>query len=58
MTTPTKYYTISRMDNGLVYSYQNNQFRKSDCKHIHVILDIIEQKKKDMPIINLNSWNG
>ena len=46
MTTPTKYYTISRMDNGLVYSYQNNQFRKSDCKHIHVILDIIEQKKK------------
>ena len=45
MTTSNKFYTVSRTGNGLVCSCPDNQFRKSDCKHIHVILDIIKQNK-------------
>ena len=37
--------TVPHTDNGLVCSCLDNQFRKSDCKHIHVILDIIKQNK-------------
>ena len=45
MSTPYKYYTVSRTGNGLVCSYPDKQFRKSDCKHIHVILNIVKQNK-------------
>ncbi len=45
MTTPNKYYVFSRTGNGLVCSCPDNQFHKSDCKYIHVILDISKQNK-------------
>ena len=45
MTTSDKYYTVSRTGNGLVYECPDHQYRKSDCKHIHVILDIIKQNR-------------
>ena len=31
--------------NGLVCTCPDHQFRKSDCKHIHAILDIIKQNR-------------
>ena len=39
------FYTVSRTGNGLVCSCPDHQYHKSDCKHIHVILDIIKQNK-------------
>ena len=45
MTRPDKYYTTSKIDNGLVCSCPDNEFHKSNYKHIHVILDIIKQNK-------------
>ena len=45
MSKPDKEYTISRTGNGLVCPCLDNQLRKSDCKHIHVILNIIKQNK-------------
>ena len=45
MTVPDKYYTVSRTGNGLVCECPDHQHRKSDCKHIHVILNIIKQNR-------------
>lgn len=45
MTTSDKYYTVSRTGNGLVCECPDHQYRKSGCKHIHVILNIIEQNR-------------
>lgn len=45
MSTPDKYYTVSRTGNGLVCSCLDHQRHKSDCKHIHVILDIVKQNR-------------
>ena len=56
MGTHDKYFTVSRTDNGLVCSCSDNQFRKSDCKYIHVIFDIIKQNK-DISIMSLKPWN-
>lgn len=42
---PSKHYIVSRTGNGLVCECPDNQYRKSDCKHIHVILDIIKSNK-------------
>ncbi len=42
MSTPDKYYTVSRTGNGLVCECPDHQYRKSDCKHIHVIIKIID----------------
>ncbi len=45
MSTPDKYYTVSRTGNGLICECADHAYRKSDCKHIHVILDIIKQNR-------------
>ena len=45
MSTPDKYYTVSRTGNGLICECADHTYRKSDCKHIHVILDIIKQNQ-------------
>ena len=45
MTVSDKYYTVSRTGNGLICECKDHQYRKSDCKHIHVILDIIKQNR-------------
>ena len=42
MTTPDKYYIVSRTGRGLVCECPDH---KSDCKHIHVILNIIKQNR-------------
>ena len=39
----TKFYTVSRTDNGLVCQCLDHQSRKSDCKHIKVILELIKK---------------
>ena len=46
MSSPDKYYTVSRMDDGLVCECPDRQYRKSNCKHIHIILNIIKQGKE------------
>ena len=45
MTTLDKYYTVSRTGNGLVCGCPDHQYRKSDCKHIHIILNIISHNR-------------
>ena len=45
MTDPDKYYTVSRTGSGLACECPNYQHRKSDCRHIKTILEIIKQNK-------------
>ena len=45
MTTPGKYYVVPRTCQKLVCECPDNQYHKSDCKHIHVILNIIKQNR-------------
>ena len=45
MSVPDKYYMVSRTGNGLVCECLDNQFRRSDCKHIQVIKSIIMQNR-------------
>ena len=42
-TDPSKFYIIKRTDNGLVCECPDHQERKSDCKHIKVILEHIRK---------------
>lgn len=44
-TNPEKYYIVSKTDNGLICECKDHLTRKSDCKHIHVTLEIIRQNK-------------
>ena len=44
-TNPEKYYTISKTDNGLVCECMDYLTRKSDCKHIKIVLEIIMKNK-------------
>lgn len=41
-TNPEKYYIVSKTDNGLVCECMDYLTRKSDCKHIKIVLQIIE----------------
>ena len=45
MSVPDKYYTVSGTGKGLVCECPDNQFRRSDCKHIQVIKSIIMQNR-------------
>ncbi|MDI1496325.1 MAG: hypothetical protein K8823_1633 [Cenarchaeum symbiont of Oopsacas minuta] len=44
-TKPDTCYTVSRTGNGLICTCPDHQHRKTDCKHIHVILNIIKQNR-------------
>ncbi|WOV92500.1 MAG: hypothetical protein R1F52_05130 [Candidatus Nitrosoabyssus spongiisocia] len=41
-TDSNKVYTVSRTGNGLICTCLDHLYRKSNCKHIHVILDMIK----------------
>ena len=57
MTDPDKYYTVWRTGSGLACECPNYQHRKSDCRHIKTILEIIKQNRYVLQITNLKSWN-
>ena len=40
-----KTYTVSSTGNGLICTCLDHLYRKSDCKHIHVILDMIKTNR-------------
>jgi len=42
---PTKFYIVSKSDNGLRCECKDHKIRKSDCKHIKIVLDIIMKNK-------------
>ena len=44
-TNPENYYTVSKMDNGLICECMDYLTRKSDCKHIKIVLEIIMKNK-------------
>lgn len=44
-TDLSKYYMISKTDNGLVCECMDYITRKSDCKHIKIVLQIIMKNK-------------
>ena len=44
-TDPTKFYIISKTDNGLRCQCKDHLCRKADCKHIKIVLDIIKKNK-------------
>ena len=46
-TNPDKYYIISKTDNGLVCDCPDHIKRKSDCKHIKVILEYCKKNVFD-----------
>ena len=44
-TDPSKFYMVSKTDNGLICECPDHQTRKADCKHIKIVLEIIKQNK-------------
>ena len=44
-TDPTKFYVVSKTGNGLRCECKDHEIRKSDCKHIRIVLEIIKQNK-------------
>ena len=46
-TNPEKYYIISKTDDGLVCECPDHQSRKSDCKHIKVVLEYCKKNTFD-----------
>ncbi len=44
-TNPEKSYIVSKTDNGLVCECMDHIIRKSDCKHIKIVLEIIMKNK-------------
>ena len=46
-TNPEKYYIISKTDNGLTCECPDHQSRKSDCKHIKVVLEYCKKNTFD-----------
>ena len=44
-TNPDNYYTVSKTNNGLVCECMDYLTRKSDCKHIKIVLEIIMKNK-------------
>lgn len=45
MTTLDKYYIVSRTGKELVCECLDHHYRKSNCKHIHVVLDVLKQNR-------------
>ena len=43
--TPEKYYLVSTTDKGLVCECLDHMERKSDCKHIEIVLEKIKKKR-------------
>ena len=46
-TDPTKFYTVSKTENGLICSCPDHTTRKADCKHLKLILKVIKSNKSD-----------
>ena len=44
-TNPEKSYIVTKTDNGLRCQCKDHNCRKSDCKHIKIILEIIKKNK-------------
>ena len=44
-TNPDNFYIVSKTGNGLVRQCKDHEVRKTDCKHIRIVLDIIKQNK-------------
>ncbi len=44
-TDPSKFYIVSKTDNGLKCECMDYLTRKSDCKHIKIVLEIIMKNK-------------
>ena len=44
-TNPENRYMVRETANGLVCECPDNRFRKSDCKHIKIVLDILKNNK-------------
>lgn len=44
-TNPEKFYIVSKTGNGLRCECKDHEIRKSDCKHIKIVLEIIKQNK-------------
>ena len=52
-TNPENRYNVSKTENGLKCDCKDHQTRKADCKHIKIVLEIINVAE----IIYLESWN-
>ena len=46
-TDPSKFYIISKTDNGLTCECKDHEVRKSDCKHIKVVLEYCKKNTFD-----------
>ena len=44
-TDPTKFYIISKTENGLQCQCKDHLCRKADCKHVKIVLEIIKKNK-------------
>ena len=44
-TDPSKFYIVSKTDNGLVCECMEYITRKYNCKHIKIVLEIIKKNK-------------
>ena len=46
-TNPEKYYIVSKTDDGLTCECKDHEVRKSDCKHIKVVLEYCKKNTFD-----------
>lgn len=44
-TNPDTSYIITKTDNGLVCECPDNKFRKADCKHIKIVLELVMKNR-------------
>ena len=44
-TDPTKFYIVSKTENGLKCQCKDHNCRKADCKHIKIVLEIIKNNQ-------------
>ena len=44
-TNPENFYIVSKSDNGLICECKDHEIRKSDCKHIKIVLEIIKNNQ-------------
>ena len=55
-SNPEKRYLVRRTGNGLVCECPDRRFRKADCKHIKIVLDVVKVTNVGKPTHSI-LWN-
>ena len=54
---PENHYIVSRTGSGLICECKDHSIRKSDCKHIKIVLDVIRNNQCHKTT-HSGSWNA